>query len=1602
MPKQTVTNRLLLEQVVDRQPLTAAPATSVREAIARLSQGLGNCLVVLEGKRLLGLFRAEEVVKLIAAGQDLTALTLAEVMQPAPVTLTFAKTKRAHSAWTLMRQHQLEHLPVLDRKGNFVGLVTQARLLAELEALTQAEEAEAATEAVLEDGDRSPADQSLSFLQDVLQAITEDSPYLIFRLDRQLRYLYVSPNVERILGVRPEQLLGKTLREAGLSPELCKGFEAAAAEALGSGETVISESDYAGQTYLSRLIPEQLIDGSIRALIGIVIELSESRQLTLALQASQADLHRIFEVAAAAICSFRVFANRDWEYDYFSSHCETLFGYSSQELVSSKHLWISRVPDEDRETILMPLFEDFFAERNVKAEHRFYHQDGSLCWISTSYASQQIAPDEWLVIAVNTDITERKESELARERSQKRLHFALQATQTIYFEHDLKTNQVRQTSLDSDQDVHSLTAIDEIFEYAHPEDRERATQTIKVAIAHRRPFHLEFRLRSPQEAQWSWKLVRGTVLVDHLGQPTRLIGVSIDITERKQAEVALDQLSVELNLLYDEAPCGYHSLDPEGRVIRINKTELNMLGYSWEEVVGRKITDFLTPKFAEGFHHNYSLFIKNGGFEDRESQFIRKDGSIITVRLSSTAVYDQAGKYLMSRSIVMDVSDRAALEAERDRILAELKISEEKRRLALDLTSTAVWDWDVKTGSSYWSDYLFELFGLPLGLVEPGHALWQACVHPIDLKRVEALISNCLNNKSLYQAEYRVIHPDESVHWVMSKGQAIYDEAGQPVRMLGITMDITSRKQLEADLRLKEEQLRLALDLNAIGLWEWQIATGTCSWNDHNFRLLGFEPGEVEPSYQLWHDFIHPDDVANVDQKLAQAIENRAAYEAEFRVVLRDGSIGWQLVKGRVLCDEFGQPVRMLGVAFDITARKQAELRLLQQALRDQLIAELATSIRQSLDLNQVLTSTVEGVRAALYADRVILVKRQASSLGAIITESVEAPWPALTTFGLTLPSMTPDCLEAYRQGRITTIDDLAEADLQASYAKFLQQSQARASLVAPLGQGDDLWGFLMVHHCKGPHRWQAEEVELVRQLSSQIQIAIQHSELYQQLQASEERYRALCSSAPIGICQTDTEGNCTYSNARWQEMSGLSNEQSLGAGWIDAVHPGDRPALFAAWEAYLKGNGDFCHVFRLLRPQGDIRWLEARAAAIRAETGEIIGYVGTDMDITERKQAEAELHRSQQLLQTILDQAPAAIYLFDEHNRFVFANRHVAELLSIGVENLIGKTLEDLWPKELVEPWATNNQTVRDTLQLIQVEEVVESQNEKRTYLTIKFPLPDEFGQPNLICGISTDITAKKKLEEQALQAKYLEILSTLASGIAHELNNILTPILAIAQLLPLKYPDVDERTRQLLTALESSARRGAEVVKQILLFAPGQATHPVLLEIAHLLRDVFRLARRTFPANLAILLNLPHETLWLVSADATQLHQVFMNLAIKVRDTLPDGGQLTFAAENVVLEEPSVQRYGGARVGPYVRVTIAAKSYGMDLNWYESLFDALFTTHATGQSTDLGLASIQSIVNTYDGLIQFATEPKQGSAFRVYLPALPTALPENKDIQP
>ncbi len=429
-------------------------------------------------------------------------------------------------------------------------------------------------------------------------------------------------------------------------------------------------------------------------------------------------------------------------------------------------------------------------------------------------------------------------------------------------------------------------------------------------------------------------------------------------------------------------------------------------------------------------------------------------------------------------------------------------------------------------------------------------------------------------------------------------------------------------------------------------------------------------------------------------------------------------------------------------------------------------------------------------------------------------------------------------------------------------------------------------------------------------------------------------------------------------------------------------VHAADQQRVRALLEETLNSAAPFSCEYRVVKPDGTVSEVVSVAEPVLDADGKVLRLVGTVMDISARKHAERRLIEQA----AMLNQAQEAIMVRDLDGGIRFWNQGAERLYGWQEVEVIGRPVRQLLNrgdsaqldaaiKTVIEKgdWAGElRQVTKDGRELI-----VEA------HWTL---IRDAYGQPQSILAINNDITEKKKLEAQFLRAQRLESLGTLAGGIAHDLNNILSPVLMGVQMLQMKLTDADNQ--RWLEVMRGNVERGADMVKQILLFARGVQGERVPLQIKHLVKELIKLLDETFPKAIEVKFALPEE-LALIAGDATQLQQVLMNLCVNARDAMPNGGKLVIEATNLHLEQEYAALAPEAQAGQYVCISISDTGPGIPEALKDKIFDPFFTTKELGQGTGLGLSTALGIVKSHHGFINVHSEAGRGAKFTVFLPA-------------
>jgi signal transduction histidine kinase len=376
--------------------------------------------------------------------------------------------------------------------------------------------------------------------------------------------------------------------------------------------------------------------------------------------------------------------------------------------------------------------------------------------------------------------------------------------------------------------------------------------------------------------------------------------------------------------------------------------------------------------------------------------------------------------------------------------------------------------------------------------------------------------------------------------------------------------------------------------------------------------------------------------------------------------------------------------------------------------------------------------------------------------------------------------------------------------------------------------------------------------------------------------------------------------------------------------------------------------------------------------------------------DQRERRAAQAALQESETTLRSFFDTAPfmlGIVALLPDDLLFVSGNAATARFLKVQTDAVGRRRASDLgMPPAVVSQWSVHLREAAERGVPVEFEHTYPVAGQVRHLSVTVSELPASPGQPNHFCYVAADTTEKRQLEQQFLRAQRLESIGTLASGIAHDLNNVLAPIIMALKLFRPKLTDVEDQ--ELLRTLETSARRGADIVRQVLTFARGVEGERRPLDLKRLVGEISGIARDTFPRSIQIETEVVEKP-WKVVGDPTQIYQVLMNLCVNARDAMPNGGRLTLTVGNITLDERAGRLPADARPGDYLRLRVGDTGGGISQELQSRIFDPFFTTKEVGKGTGLGLATALTIVKSHGGFIDVWSEAGRGTEFDVFLPA-------------
>ena len=1104
-----------------------------------------------------------------------------------------------------------------------------------------------------------------------------------------------------------------------------------------------------------------------------------------------------------------------------------------------------------------------------------------------------------------------------------------------------------------------------------------------------------------------------------------------DITGHKQAEER-QQTSNFLQTIIDHLPVAVFVKDGKedrfGEFRLWNKTSEMMFGLTSQQAIGKTVHDYFPKEQADFFSQKDRQTFERGTTEDIPEESI--DSHSLGRRIVHTIkvpIYDENHDPQYLLSISEDITERKRTEEARQE-------SEARLSLALEASKMGTWDWNILTNELVYSDQVGRIFGLPRGTYHPNYDAFLDSVYPEDREYVNQAVTRALEEGSDYAIEFRVVWPDGTLHWVGNKGQVYYDKTGLPIRMVGVAMNITERKQAEETLQqqfLREKLVgaisqRIHQSLNLEKILNTTVAEVreflTCD-RVIIFRINADGSGVVvvESVNSKWipisgtiinDRYFAESYIKLYQQGRVQAVEDiyaagltqchidlLAKFQARANLVVP--IVQEEKLWGLLVAQQCGETRRWQPLEIDllkslstqaaiaiqqselyqqaqieITQRQQAEVALQQQFQRERLIGAISQRIRKSLNLEKILNATVAEVRQVLACDRVVIFRFEPDWSGNVVVESVDQCWPPILGAHIYDPCFNKDYVLPYQQGRVKAIEDIYAANLDQCHLDLLTRFQVRANLVVPILKGEQLWGLLIAHHCSEPRQWQQFEIDLLCSLASQVAIAIQQSQLYEQAKSHARREQAI--NQVTQVIRSSLDLNTIFSTAVCEIGSLLQVDRAQITQYLP-----ERKVWLNVSE-YRK-RSDMPVALGLEIPDKN------NPIADRLKRLEIVRIDDSDNFEDEINQDVAQTFPGAWLLLPLYfgDKLWGSIGLVKDTHPYHWQEWEVELICAVADQVAIAIHQAELYhqSRSATATALTQTQQLEQTLQEL------------------------------------------RRTQTQLVQSEKMSSLGQLVAGVAHEINNpvsfiygnlthaggYIQDLLGLIQLYQQQYPnptpdieseiieiDLDfliEDLPKLLDSMKVGAERICEIVYSLRSFSRLAEAEIKAVDIHDGLDSTLTILQNRLKAqgkHPKIQVIKDYGNLPKVECYAGELNQVFMNLLTNAIDALEELNADGLNAKHSNLEPTNHQP-----ATPFIRIStellnnyqvvirIADNGPGMTEQVKARLFDPFFTTKPVGVGTGLGLSiSYQIVVEKHGGQLDCHSQLGQGTEFVIQIP--------------
>lgn len=939
---------------------------------------------------------------------------------------------------------------------------------------------------------------------------------------------------------------------------------------------------------------------------------------------------------------------------------------------------------------------------------------------------------------------------------------------------------------------------------------------------------------------------------------------------------------------------------------------------------------------------------------------------------------------------------------------SEERESQERWQLALQGANDGIWDWNVITNEVFFSKRWKEMLGFQEDEIQNNLEEWSKRVHPEDIDWVMELIQDHFAQKTpFYISEHRVLCKDGNYKWILDRGQALWDEAGNVIRMAGSHTDITDRKQAELELKQERDFTKAILDTVGALVTVLDREGRIVSFNHTCEQITGYKVTEVL-GQKIWDFLIITEEKNSTRNVFSKLLAGQLSNQYENHWLAKDGSrhlISWS---NTALFDSQGTVEFIIATGIDVTQQRQVQNELEHQYRESQLLAEITRKIRVSIKLEKILQNTVTEVQNLLSCDRVMVAELTQDKLVKPVSEAVLPPFPSMLGYELAEPFLMNQYLVGYGQGKTLAIPDVKNSAIPYDVQELFKQFSIRAKLVVPILSKEQLQGLLIVHQCNDSRYWQKSEIKLLRQLADQIGVALSQAELLNNLEDSvkrrtmqltitnqrleaeiaerelteislrenQEKLAGILDNADEAIISINERQQIQLFNQGAERIFGYRAQEVMGER-LDILLPEIfRDIHRQHIENFSQGNQrsrnmtDRNSKVYGRRKHGEEFPAEASISKLQTQDGLI--FTVMLQDITERQQAAAKLQRSENQLKLITDSLPILISYVDNQQRYRYINQTYQTWFSKSRQEFLGLKVEEIVGE-------TNYRKIRPHVEKALSGEVANFEidlalKHSRWMNATYIPDVNSEGHVKGFFAMIEDITERKAIEQ--MKSEFVSVAS-------HEMRTPLTSIHGVLKLMTTGHLGTfSDRGQEMIQIAVRNTDRLVRLINDVLDLERMESGREIIEKekatSTDLINQAVNIVQEMAQQHQIIVETESHEStaidLWV---DCDRILQTLTNLLSNAIKFSPSGSKVWIKVQKQESE---------------VLFTIKDQGRGVPQDKLETIFERFQQVDATDSrkkgGTGLGLAICRHIVEQHGGRIWAKSTLGKGSSFFFTLP--------------